>query len=169
MRSIFLKCVCYSVLCCNSPKAVTVMVKKMPTERVEALFKLASQPAYIKVPDFAFCSFNGGSGIVEVSSSHSLNLMDKISNKVGFGDSRYNMVWLHGPHADDPCEVAVLVNLESRLNKKLFIREVKPMPGSINKNHLTFGLVMQSQGGRFFSINGQEITFDLGNEAHQWY
>ena len=53
------------------------------------------------------------------------------------------------------------------LDKKLPIREFKPMPASMNKNHLTSGLLMQAQGRRFFPSDGNELSHDLGNESHQ--
>ena len=79
---------------------------------------------------------------MKVSSSHCLNLMDKIINTEGFGDTRYKTVWLHSPNPDDSCELTVLANQAAMLDKKLPLREVKPMPGSMNKNHLTGGLLM---------------------------
>lgn len=70
----------------------------MPTDRVEALFKLAGPPTYVNVADIAPCSFNRGSGIVKVASSHCLTLIEKIIDVEGFGETRYKMVWLHTPN-----------------------------------------------------------------------
>lgn len=88
--------------------------------------------------------------------------MDKIIFTEGFGDTRYKMVWLHSPNPDDACELAVLANQAAMLDKKLPLREVKPMPVSMNKNHLMSALLMQAQGGRFFPSDGNEISRDFG-------
>ena len=41
------------------------------------------------------------------------------------------------------------------------------MPGSMNKNHLTFALLMQIQGGRILPISQAELSPDLGNDSQQ--
>ena len=177
LKSFFIALLSQGLLQFGSPlpfsRAATAMADSKlpslasPTERIEALLRLAGPPTYVHLRDIAPCGFNRGNGSLKVCSTHALNLLKRITLVDGFGESRCPLVWLHTANPDDPTELAVLANQACLLDKQLPLREVKPMYGSMNKNHVQAGLLMQLLGGRFFPGTDVELCPTMGNAAHQ--
>jgi hypothetical protein len=110
--------------------------KEADDNEFERLFRMASVPSWIHPRDVCPVAFNRGYGNSDLSAAHCLNLAQTILYVDGFQDHRYNTVWLVLPNPDNPTELAVRANKARRLDKRLPFREVKPMPGAMNKNHL---------------------------------
>ena len=82
--------------------------------------------------------------------SHSMALMDSITNKVGFAEYKYAPGWCHEPNPDDPLEVYRHGSAMQELDELLRRLEKIPLYGVSRGNHLIAGLQMQAQGTKTF-------------------
>ena len=99
--------------------------------------------------------------------SHSLSLMDTITNKVGFAEYKYAPGWCHEPNPDDPLAVYRHGTAMLACDESLPRLEKMPLHGIFRRTHLTTGLQMQLQGDKKFPGTEKLLTPNLGNQEQQ--